>query len=137
MALQLGGSLDADLGDSPVRLLPDHRSHSVQKKDSSQPSSRAQDVLPCHPAFAESLEKPPGLGEGHGLRRGRVYLAPADLSEDVGEQITAGVGASASARPVPPVDTDDAAVAQQDDIHGQSRDLAGGEPEHAEPGRPR
>jgi hypothetical protein len=93
--------------------LPDYRPHSVQKKDSPQPSSRVKDVLPCHPAFAESLRKPPGLGKGHGLRRWRVYLAPADLSEDVGEQVTTGVGASAAARRVPPIDTDDAAVAAQ------------------------
>ena len=56
-----------------------------QQEDSSQSSSRVQDILPCHPAFAESLEKPPGLGEGRGLRRERVYLALADLSENVGE----------------------------------------------------
>jgi len=58
--------------------------NSVQRKVLPQLSLRVQDELACHPAFTEAPQKPPGLGEGNGLRRGRVYLV-ANPSPDVGQ----------------------------------------------------
>ena len=64
VALRLAGRLVRIAARRPCVSCRIIAPRSRPEEDSSPPSSRVQDVLSCHPVFAESLQEPPGSARG-------------------------------------------------------------------------